>query len=86
MEMTNSNRDQQGLGRFSNDEVKALLMAIGLGVVLGVAVEMLDNILPNEHKMSAIVKSLFKERQVRKQTKKSSYDLERPSLGFNVTD
>lgn len=74
------------LGPFSHEEVKALLMAIGIGVVLGVAVEMIDAALPKQHKMSAIVDSLFKEREARKKSAHSSYDMGRPDVGFSVTD
>jgi hypothetical protein len=78
--------DPRKLGPFSQSEVKALLMTIGVGVVLGVAVEMLDAVLPKEHKMSAIVQSLFEERESRKKAPKKSYDIDRPNVGFNITD
>ena len=74
------------LGPFSHNEVKSLLMAIGVGVVLGFAVEMLDAALPKQHKMSAIVDRLFKEREARKKGARSSYDMGRPGVGFSVTD
>lgn len=74
------------LGPFSHDEVKALLMAIGVGVVLGVAVEMIDAALPKQHRMSTVVHSLFEQRETRKRAQRSSYDMGRPDVGFPVTD
>ena len=74
------------LGPFSHDEVKAVLTTIGVGVVLGVAVEMLDAVLPKEHKMTAVVESLFEGREARKRAKKSSYDIGRPKVPFSFSD
>jgi hypothetical protein len=78
------------MGPFSSDEVRALMIAVGVGVVLGFAVQMIDEALPNEHKMSAIVRSL-RERQgirssPRRNNQKNSYDMERPGAGFSVTE
>jgi hypothetical protein len=85
--MTSKAKSDPGkIGPFSYDEVRALLMVIGLGVVLGVAVEMIDAALPKEHKMSAIVQSLLEGREARKRAKKSSYDMGRPDVGFNFTE
>jgi hypothetical protein len=72
--------------RFSNDEKRALIFALGVGVVLGVAVEMLDAALPGEHKMSAVVERLMQKRVTRKPPQKSSYDMQRPEFGFSVTE
>jgi hypothetical protein len=74
------------LGPFSHTEVKSVLMAIGVGFVLGFAVEMIDAALPKQHKMSAIVDRLFKEREARKKGIHSSYNMGRPDVGFSVTD
>lgn len=83
---TTSKSGPEKLGPFSYDEVKALLMAIGVGVVLGFSVEMIDTALPTQHKMSAIVERLFKEREARKKGGHSSYDMGRPDVGFSVAD
>ena len=83
---TTSKSGPEKLGPFSHNEVKSLLMAIGVGVVLGFAVEMIDAALPKQHKMSAIVESLFKKREARKKGVHSSYDMGRPDVGFSVTD
>lgn len=72
--------------RFSNDEVKALFVALGVGVVLGFAVEMVDAALPKEHKMSAVVQRLMERQKEPKKTQKSSFDMERPGVGFSVTE
>lgn len=74
------------LGPFSHDEVKALFMTIGVGVVLGFAVEMIDNALPKDHKMKAILQILMEGRKSSKAHQRSSYDMEKPKVGFNVTD
>ena len=85
--MTSTSKSGSGKpGRFSHNEVKALFIAIGVGVVLGFAVEVIDAALPKQHKMSAIVRALFEEREARKRPQKSSYDMGRPDVGFNVTD
>jgi hypothetical protein len=73
------------LGPFSHDEVKALLMTIGVGVVLGFAVEMVDRVLPKDHNMKAILQLIMEGRGERNATRKSSYDPGRPDVGFNFT-
>lgn len=74
------------LGPFSHAEVKALLMTIGVGVVLGFAVEMVDSSLPKDYRMKAILKELMEGRKHREAARKSSYDMGRPDIGFNVTE
>ncbi len=83
---SNPKSDSLKLGPFSHDEVKALLMTIGVGVVLGFAVEMVDRALPKEHKMKAILQILMEGRKERKEIRKSSYDMEKPKVGFEVTE
>ena len=85
--MTSKANPESGKAKhFSRAQVKALLLAVGIGIVLGVAVEVVDSALPKQHKMSAISDALFKGREARKKTNKSSYDMERPDVGFSVTE
>jgi hypothetical protein len=74
------------LGPFSHEEVKTVMMAIGIGVVLGFAAIMVDEALPKHHKMSAIIQAIFKDIESRKKVTKSAYDMERPKRGFELTD
>jgi len=85
----NATLDSKKLGPFSHDEVKALMMTIGVGLVLGFAVDLIDDALPNDHKMKAILQRIVEgrnKREVPKQASKTSYDMKRPHVGFDVTE
>ncbi len=77
---------REKLGPFSSDEVKALVIALGVGAVLGVSVEMVDAVLPKEHKMSAIVQRIIEGRDANKKRPKKSFDIDRPGAAFPVTE
>lgn len=74
------------MGPFSHDEVKAVLMTIGVGVVLGFAVEMVDRVLPKDHNMKAILQLIMEGRGERNATRKSSYVPGRPDVGFSLAE
>lgn len=78
--------DPGKLGPFSHDEIKALLMTIGVGVVLGFAVEMVDRALPQDHNMKAILQRIMVGRRPRDTTRHSSYDMGRPGVGFHFSE
>jgi len=85
----NATSDPKKLGPFSHDEVKALMMTIGLGLVLGFAVNLVDDALPNDHKMKAILQRIVEgrnNRQVSKKDPNTSYDMKRPNVGFELTE
>ena len=77
---------REKLGPFSSDEVKAVMVALGLGVVLGVAVEMVDAVLPKEHKMSAIAQRIVEVKDANKKRPKRSLDIDRPGTGFSLAE
>jgi hypothetical protein len=72
--------------RFSDKKIKTFMIVVGLGVALALVVEIVDSVLPKEHKMSALIQSFIEHRDARKRAHKSSYDMERPGVGFPVTD
>ena len=78
--------ETQKPGRFSNEEVKTVMVAIVIGVGLGLLVEIVDSVLPEEHKMSAFVESFLEQRNAPKRAPTGSYDMERPEVRFPVTD
>jgi|LauGreDrversion4_2_1035121.scaffolds.fasta_scaffold55866_5 hypothetical protein len=83
---SNAKPPLEKLGPFSSNEVKALVIALSLGAALGVAVEMVDAILPKEHKMSAIAQRIIEGRDVNKKRPKKSFDIDRPGAAFPVTE
>lgn len=72
--------------RFSESEVKGVLIAIGLGVLLGVAAEILDRALPKRYRVGTVLSVVFDKQGADKDSPPSAYDLGKPNVRFPITD
>jgi hypothetical protein len=81
-----SKSDIQKLGRFSHYEVKMVLAAVGLGILLGFAAEKIDSSLPSAYRMKSILNSLMQYKEAPQSSRNGSYDIGRPEVRFPVSE
>jgi hypothetical protein len=72
--------------RFSESEVRGVLVAIGLGILLGVAAEMLDRALPKRYRLGTVLTAVFDKPAADTNNSPSAYDMGKPNVRFPITD
>lgn len=71
---------------FSESEVKGVLIAIGLGILLGVAAEILDRALPKRYRVGTVLSVVFYKSATDQNDPASAYDMGKPDVRFPITD